>query len=187
MRFCKTVIMLLCLALPIMGASEIDAFRGFKRLRTQTDISSVSVITPQGTPTNFQSMNGKWILMNIWATWCAPCIAELPMLNDLAMRKPLADLDVIAVSFDSNKSQADVKAFLVQHNIADFASYMDDNFKLSMALKSQGLPMTYLVNPQGRIVAEYRGGANWNDPKVVQALSFFVNSGMTSNTSATKP
>lgn len=169
------------------SAADMESFRGFKRLRTAIDVNAVTVVAPQGTVGALSQFRGRWVLMNLWATWCAPCIAELPMLNALAAQRTLPDLDVIAVSMDINRSQAEIKAFLARHKTGDFASYMDNKLSLSLALKTQGLPMTYLINPDGKIVAEYRGAADWTDPKVVQALSFFVNSGNTANKSPTKP
>ena len=94
---------------------------------------------------------------------------------------------MIAVSFDAGKTQAQIKDYLIQRKIGEFAAYMDVNHGVEQALKAQGLPVTYLINPTGQVIANYRGGANWSDPKVLQALSFFVNSGTTSNKSATRP
>lgn len=169
-------------------AAEIEDFRGFKRLKDPISLATLKVTTPLGTQANFKQWRGKWVLMNAWASWCAPCVAELPTLFQLAVKNPFPDkLAVIAVSFDANKTQQGVIDYLSERKIGTFAAYMDSGHALEEILKVQGLPVTYLIDPQGNAVADYRGSANWADPKVLQALSFFVNAGNISNKSATSP
>lgn len=187
MRFLFLSILLLMMAAPVQAKSISMMYRGFSSLENPINVSHHQFTAPDGQIEKVSDWQGQWVLLNIWATWCAPCIAELPDLAQLSKSNPFPNLKILAVSFDQKRTQEQILSVLARQNLGDFAGYMDIDRQFEKHLKPAGLPRTYLIDPSGYIVADYRGAANWLDPRVFQDLSVFVNSGSTSNISATKP
>ncbi|TXE21430.1 TlpA family protein disulfide reductase [Psychroflexus gondwanensis] len=113
-----------------------------------------------GKTVNFENSEDKIILINYWATWCAPCIAEMPDLQKL-----YGDYkDKVDFYFVTSDSQDLVRPFLKKRNL-DIPVY----YLLSeppKGLQSQKLPTTFLINPEGEIVIKKTGAANWNSATV---------------------
>ncbi len=185
MRRLWLVIMLCALGFPAL-ATEMP-FRGLEKLNTPVDASLARLQDPSGATITVQKWQGAWVLLNVWATWCAPCVAELPTLDRFARTHTFPNLTVIGVSVDANAQPGRIQQFLQMHNIGRFAGYLDSDTMVQELFNASGLPMTYLLNPQGVAVAQYRGGANWLDPKVAQDVKRFMSSGKTANKSPTKP
>lgn len=180
-----SLLLILCLA-PLAVSAE-PQFRGFTPAKKILGISAIPFSDPYGRQVTINHWQGKWLLLNLWATWCAPCVAELPTLEQFATTQAFPNLAVAAVSLDVNKTSGEIGAFLKQRKIGPFAAYQDSTHAMETALRSIGLPMTYLVDPAGKIVATYRGSANWMDPAVIQDLNRWINAGTTSNTSPINP
>lgn len=175
-----SLLLVLCLSLSTAFAAQ-SGFRGFTALPKPLGVSAIPFSDPGGNTVTIGAWQGQWLLLNVWATWCAPCVAELPTLQGLGLSNPR--LQVIAVSFDTGKTTNDINAFLAKRNIGPFAGYMDSTRALQTALRSSGIPMSYLINPQGQIVARYRGAANWADPLVAQDVNRWMSAGAASSAS----
>jgi thiol-disulfide isomerase/thioredoxin len=104
---------------------------------------------------------GHYVLMNLWATWCAPCVAELPALARLQASVPA--LKVMAVDVGHDKSDA-AASFLKSHNAARLGSYLDTDLALLHAFSAYGLPATVLIGPDGKIIARAEGPGEWASP-----------------------
>lgn len=117
---------------------------------------------PDGTPTSLATFRGKPVLVNLWATWCGPCVAELPTL-DAAARGLKGKVAVIAVSQDTQRT-AGVPAFLTAHGAASLKPYIDDQMALSMGYGAN-LPTTILFDAAGREVWRWNGGNDWAGAK----------------------
>ncbi|MDC1270299.1 TlpA family protein disulfide reductase [Porticoccus sp.] len=105
---------------------------------------------------------GKYVLMNFWATWCAPCVTEMPSLDKLAVRLHTKGLIVVAVSQDLNELSK-VKSFLKPMMLKEIVIWYDEKNKGFRELGLRGLPTTILINPDGLIVAKLEGSAEWNE------------------------
>lgn len=108
---------------------------------------------------------GRYVLLNLWATWCAPCVSELPALARLKARVP--GMAVLAVDLTHGDKPKDADAFLKSHNAALLGSLVDDQVTLMAAFRVAGLPTTLLIDPQGRVVARAEGPAEWATPEAV--------------------
>lgn len=104
---------------------------------------------------------GHYLLLNLWATYCAPCVAELPALAKLKQAVP--DLQVVAVDVGRDSPQL-ADAFLKAHKAGGLDTYSDTDIALIRAFRAVGLPVTLLIDPQGHIVARAEGGAAWDAP-----------------------
>jgi thiol-disulfide isomerase/thioredoxin len=103
---------------------------------------------------------GKFVLLNIWATWCVPCVSEMPSLDALQRSADPARLAVIPLSEDRGDSV--VGAFYKTHKITHLPIAVDHAGIAPSALKLRGLPTTLLIDPQGREVARIEGDEDWN-------------------------
>ncbi|MEO7564255.1 MAG: TlpA disulfide reductase family protein [Sphingomicrobium sp.] len=120
---------------------------------------------------NLATFKGVPVLVNLWATWCAPCVKELPTLNALSKsHRDDGALGVIVVSQDSAPQTA-VVAFLKSHKIDDLAPYHDPGMRLSGALDAQILPTSVLYDSQGREVWRYIGDADWTGSSAAKLLA----------------
>jgi thiol-disulfide isomerase/thioredoxin len=112
------------------------------------------------------------VLVNLWATWCAPCVKELPTLDKLAAaHRDDGQLGVIAVSQDSGP-QASVEAFLAKLKVGDLGAYQDPKMGLSGALGPDTvLPTTILFDADGKEVWRYVGDRDWTSPEAAKLLA----------------
>jgi thiol-disulfide isomerase/thioredoxin len=112
---------------------------------------------------------GRYVLLNLWATWCGPCVKELPALAKLQASLPMAKLTVVTVNV-GRSSAADTAAFLKAHDAASLPVYLDSSIALVRAFGAVGLPLSVLIDPQGREVARASGPADWDD---AGAIAYF--------------
>jgi thiol-disulfide isomerase/thioredoxin len=128
--------------------------------------------TPDGTPITLAKFRGVPVLVNLWATWCAPCVKELPTLDKLAASHRVdGQLGVVAVSQDSGP-QPSVDAFLKKLSIHDLGSYQDPKMALSGALGPDTvLPTTILYDAQGKEVWRYVGDLDWTSREAAKLLT----------------
>jgi thiol-disulfide isomerase/thioredoxin len=121
----------------------------------------VKLTDPAGTTLASAELKGKPVLLNLWATWCVPCVAEMPLLDGLAGE--LGDsVRVLAVSEDANGAEA-VEPFFAEHKFAHLPKWMDPKNDLAVAYGGgAGLPLTVLYDAQGKEVWRVMGGYDWS-------------------------
>lgn len=119
---------------------------------------------PDGKPTTLAEKKGKTLLLNLWATWCAPCRAEMPELDELQAKKGGPGFEVVAINVDTGDDRKP-KAFLSETAVKSLAYYRDDTLGVFNALKERslalGLPVTLLVDADGCQIAGMNGPAAW--------------------------
>jgi thiol-disulfide isomerase/thioredoxin len=100
---------------------------------------------------------GKYVLLNMWATWCVPCVAELPALTKLQAAAP--NVTVLAVNMD--RGQVDAAGFLKSHNVTQLGALRDGDTALMRSFTVYALPTTVLIDPKGNVVGRAEGPAEW--------------------------
>ncbi len=126
-----------------------------------------------GKSVQLSAFKGQVVVLNLWATWCAPCVKEMPTLARLQADFAGRPVKVLAVSTDSDGQIDKAKAFIAARPPLDF--YHDDGLKLvaSLTPRTEGFPTTYIFDKTGRLRAVLQGDADWSSPeaeKVVAAL-----------------
>ena len=112
---------------------------------------------------------GKVVLLNFWATWCPPCIREMPSMERLHQQVNAEDFEVIAVN--QMEDADEVFAFTGQLEVdPTFEILFDTNSDVSRAYDVRGLPTTYLIDKQGKIRYRAVGGREFNHPEVVRLI-----------------
>jgi len=104
---------------------------------------------------------GRAVLLNLWASWCLPCVAELPALDRLATTAK--GVEVVALSLDHNGAPA-AKAAYARMEITHLSVRVDAQLRAGEALAAPMLPVTLLIDAQGREVARFVGAADWDSP-----------------------
>lgn len=114
-------------------------------------------------PRKLSHFKNNWLLVNFWATWCAPCIKELPSLETLQERYAGQGLRVIAIAMDDGLTETELQAFLNKHNLNGLVpQYWDGtDARLSRRFTFRGYPTTWVIDPYGRHVATFEGDADW--------------------------
>ncbi len=108
-------------------------------------------------------LKGKVVVMNIWATWCAPCVAEMPTLAKLQAAYVGKDVEVVAVSIDSETSATRARLFIAGHDPLKF--YHDREMKLPFKVNAPGAPTTVIYGRDGLEKARVAGEADWSGPE----------------------
>ena len=121
-----------------------------------------------GKPAKLADFKGKPLLVNLWATWCVPCVRELPTIDRLAAATP--GLQVIAVSEDMDGAKV-VTPFLQKNGIKTLKPYHDRDNGLMLGLKEAGLPVTILYDKDGKEVWRMPGDLDWNGAKAKALLA----------------
>lgn len=144
-----------------------DGIKGVHRDHKGTPEPNVSFSDPDGKPVTLAEFKGKPLLVNLWASWCAPCVKELPTLDQLSRT---GGIKVLAVSQDMGP-HASVVAFLQEHQIATLDAYQDANMGLSGALGPDAvLPTSILYDSNGNEVWRYVGDLDWTSPEATKLL-----------------
>lgn len=156
---------------PQAPAADSQEARGVDRSHRGEPAPTVKFKNPDGGDFDLARFKGSPVLVNLWASWCAPCIKELPTLQQLEQAQ--ADegkLGIIAVSQDM-APQGSVEAFLGERDIGRFAAYHDADMKLSSALGIQIMPTTILYDADGKEVWRYVGDLDWTGEEAKKLLS----------------
>ncbi len=138
------------------------------RSRAGTMLSSDAVQAPDGSSRTLATLTGKPVLLNLWATWCAPCIVELPTLEALATAKGDA-AHIVLLSQDLGEREIPTQ-FLAERSIATPQNWHDPENAVGLAVGGQ-LPTTILYDAQGREVLRVIGALDWAGEEAVPLLT----------------
>jgi thiol-disulfide isomerase/thioredoxin len=139
------------------------------RSHAGTPAPSASFEDPDGETVSLADFRGRPLLVNLWATWCAPCVAEMPTLDALAGREG-ESLQVLAVSQDLN-GRDKVERFFEQHGFRKLEAYLDPELALMTELGVGTLPTTILYDANGRELWRMTGIEDWESAQTAALLS----------------
>jgi thiol-disulfide isomerase/thioredoxin len=135
--------------------------------------------SPEAAPVNFfdatgkelslNDFRGRYVLVNVWATWCGPCINELPSLVRLQEALPQDRITVLPLDLERHDAQK-AQEFLQRHNLENLPLYIDRNFTTVRAFSANELPLTILIDAEGREIARAAGEQKWDHPDSVAYL-----------------
>jgi thiol-disulfide isomerase/thioredoxin len=117
-----------------------------------------------GAPRSLADWRGRVVLVNLWATWCAPCVEEMPALDRIAARLGGADFDVVAIAVD-RQGAAVVRPFMEKLGLSRLALPLDPTNAVVRALAAPGLPVSVVLDREGRELGRVLGAAEWDSPE----------------------
>ena len=162
-------------AVPAGGFSKAFAtgsLAGFIIHPQRKDIAAFSFGNDKGQTLDLSKWKGRVVLLNLWATWCAPCRKEMPDLSKLQTALGGPDFEVVALSLD-RKGLAASQAFLKETGVSNLAAYVQPDGKPLAALEALGLPATILIDRNGKEAGRILGSVDWASPEsqaMVKAL-----------------
>jgi thiol-disulfide isomerase/thioredoxin len=154
------------------GATLASALATRKLRAADTALPDFQFRLPDGTVKTIADYAGKGVVLNLWATWCAPCVAEMPSLDALAAAVAPGAV-VLPLSSDRGGAAA-VERWYSAHDIKNLPILLDQTGAAARALGARGIPTTLLIDGKGRERGRLEGGADWADPKsiaMVKALA----------------
>lgn len=123
-------------------------------IASASQVANFSFKDIDGRAHQFSDYRGKWVVVNYWATYCGPCVAELPALNTIAKR--FKD-NVVVLGMEAGETEkGDLKQFVDEHHLSYPIAPTQDNTMFAMGL-IYGVPTTFIVNPKGQIVDTHMG------------------------------
>jgi thiol-disulfide isomerase/thioredoxin len=123
-----------------------------------------------GKPVKLADFRGRYVLVNLWATWCGPCITELPELAKLNAELPQDRVTVVPIDMLEKVDAEKLRTFLGMHNAAGLPIYIDRDLSVQRGFVANELPLTVLIDAQGHIVAKAAGAQMWDDPASIAYL-----------------
>ncbi len=132
-----------------------------------------SYLREDGSVGDISDYAGDVVVLNFWATWCAPCRAEMPSLQ--ALQDTLGDegVEVVTIAFGRHNPDA-MKRFWQDTGVTSLPLHLDPQAEMAKALGVEGLPHTFILGPNGEVLAELTGEANWAAPETVALLRSLV-------------
>ncbi len=127
-----------------------------------------------GNPVRLADFEGRVVLLNFWATWCAPCVREMPSLDRLQAVLGDRGLSVVAVSIDRAGVKV-IRPFAKRLGLAHLGLYHDPEGALFRAFGVTGLPASFLIDPNGAILGAYAGPAEWDGPEARALIEYYLN------------
>ncbi len=123
----------------------------------------------QGAPRTISDYRGHGVVLNFWATWCGPCVREMPSLDRLAAKVSDDGIVVLALSEDRKGAEV-IEPFYNEHGIVNLSVLIDRRGRMSRRLSVSGLPTTVLIDPEGREMGRVVGPEEWDTPAAVAFL-----------------
>jgi len=159
-------LLLVALIGPAVGATE----SGPMPLHEQPPpVPPIAFTDEAGNPLALEDWRGRVVLLNIWATWCGPCRAEMPTLDRLQATLGSERFEVLALSIDHAGASV-VRKFFDEIDIAHLRLFIDETMQAPRDLAIPGLPGTLLVGTDGRELARLHGAAEWDTPEMITFL-----------------
>ena len=149
--------------------SEGELSGTIDRSHKGSQLPEFSFTDPAGKQLRLTSLKGKPLLINLWATWCGPCVAELPMLDKLAGEAP-GGVKVLTVSQDMGQPDK-VAEFLAARGFKQLESWLDPENQLSFHYGTGTLPTSIYYDARGREVWRFVGGHDWNSAETDKMLA----------------
>lgn len=150
-------------------------------LRSGTVAPDFSLPVAGGAEVSLAALRGRVVFVNFWATWCAPCRQEAPSLERLYRTLHAEGFDVLGISIDAPEDDPAVEAFTAEFELT-FPIPRDTHKRVYGAYRVSGVPETFLVDRQGRVLERFVGPQDWDDPRYARAIRKALEAGLRAGT-----
>jgi thiol-disulfide isomerase/thioredoxin len=156
-----------------IGLTRAQAPAGFALHDSPRQLPEIQFENAQGKAISLADFRGKVVLLNIWATWCAPCRREMPTLERLQAELGGPDFEVVALSID-RKGLSVVKEFYDELGLQELGMYVDASAKAPRELSALGVPTTLLIDREGNEIGRLAGPAEWDSSEMVAFIRGYI-------------
>lgn len=160
-------LLLLVVSFPSYGKEKV--FSDFEH-KKYIPIPEFYFADAQNNLTSLSNFKGKVLLVNFWATWCVPCVKEMPALSRLAKEFEGSEIIILPIALDKKKSVEDIKAFYKKHKIENLPIYIDYQGSTFSTAQLRSLPTTILVDQKGYEMARVLGVLDWDSESTKEYL-----------------
>ncbi len=150
-----------------------DSRSAYREVSPPRKIPILAFTDQNGTVKSLLDFRGKTVLLSLWATWCPPCIAEMPYLDRLRDKMESPDFTVLPIAIRSG-DKAGVQQFYEQHGIKNLPIYLENSGAMITLLGGIGIPFALVLNEQGEVVGEVTGGVVWDSLEAQALLSTII-------------
>ena len=172
----KFLFFIICFSIfsSISQTNEDIPFNNIATHKNPKPITAVIFEDFSGNEVSLKDYYGKLLIINFWATWCAPCKKEMPSLDSLYSDDSFKNLEVIAVNMEQpNKEKA--KKFFDDLNIKNLSIFFDKKFNFVKEFNLRGVPTTILVDKTGLVVSKHEGILKWSEDVIVKEIVHLLN------------
>ncbi|HTN42182.1 MAG TPA: TlpA disulfide reductase family protein [Nitrospiria bacterium] len=150
-----------------VAANDLYSRAGLTPVKRRIEPPDFSLKTPNGSVIDRQSLIGRVVLANFWATWCEPCKEEMPALQRLNAALSGEPFQVVGITTDDRVKA--ISEFTASLGL-NFPILLDEQNEVSDALQVRGLPTTFLIGPDGRVLARAVGPRAWDGPEMLALI-----------------
>ena len=165
----RILFVMLCLSAWGDCAIAEDSVKSFRLLNTSVSAPETK-FSDGNKKVSLDSFRGRTVILNFWATWCSPCLKEMPSLERLSTKLAKDNLVVVAVSQDDG-GQAQVKPFLEKLKLKAMVVLYDYDKKAFRDFAIRGLPTSFVISPEGKILARVEGSIEWDEQAVINKIN----------------
>jgi thiol-disulfide isomerase/thioredoxin len=153
---------------PLDGAMESFVVRS-----TPTPVPEISFVDRDGKTRTLEDYRGRIVLLNFWATWCEPCVKEMPSLAHLQATLAGQPFMVLALSQD-RAGLPRVERFYAEHALGGLDMFADKTMASARSFKARGLPTSVLLDAEGRELGRLEGATDWSSPEALALMRFYL-------------
>lgn len=160
---------------PATGGDKLNVgeVTGFVFKKAPEALGEFSFVDGAGKTRTLADWKGRLVLLNLWATWCAPCRKEMPSLSRLQQALGSERFEVVALAVDRAGADA-ARKFLESIDARHLALYVDATARSGTALRAVGMPTTILVDTEGREIGRLTGPAEWDSPEAQRLVKAHI-------------
>ena len=164
----RSLLLVFCITAGTVAAAE-GWLQNYRKTEPPAPAPGAVFTGPDGGEITLARFDGKLVVLNFWATWCAPCRREMPSLDRLQDTFGGERLEVVALSIDRGGAER-VDPFFAQHGITRLKRYLDPRNAVGSAMDVRILPTTVLIDAEGREIGRLEGPAEWDAPEILAFL-----------------
>ncbi|MCE9680370.1 TlpA family protein disulfide reductase [Shewanella sp. AS1] len=168
-----------------LGSTDAQAYPGMQKQaqgEVQSSVDKINVLSKpfpidlvtfqdaNGKDVDFSQYRGRLVMINMWATWCPPCVRELPALERFKAKFDQNKFTVLPISIDA-EGKKQVEPFLKSLEMGSFETYYDQQQALANVFPLDTIPATFILNKEGELVAFVRTFVDWDDEKAVALIN----------------
>ena len=163
-------------ASPVRPVAATRTLPNFTPMARPVPLPPITFLDEDGRRSDLNDFAGKVVLLNLWATWCPPCVKEMPSLDRLQARLGGKDFQVVALSVDRGARQV-VAPFLDRLGITHLAIFLDPESRSLRMLGISGLPTSLILDRDGTVLGKLEGDAEWDSPDALGLIQRFIGKG----------